>query len=141
MENANSSMKRDNGANCRGAERKALEYNDLNENDKAIIDKLKDEIMGSMSKLKDKETYRYRKGSTNEAVNCRACKHFRVSFPIFGLGGDGTPIRIESRCDLLGLKESIRYRVRPDYTCDRQKTSQVYDDSLMRMRGRWAGTA
>jgi len=84
--------------------------------------------MGSMPKLKDKEVFRYRKGSTNESVNCGACEQFRPSFPVFGIGGDGTPIQIESRCALLGIRESIRYRVRKDYTCDRQKASQKYLD-------------
>ena len=79
--------------------------------------------MGAQPKLKMKETLHYRKGSTNEAVNCKYCAHFVPEFPIFGTGGDGNLRRIESRCRILGLKEGIRYRVREDYRCDNQRST------------------
>lgn len=84
--------------------------------------------MGSMPKLKKKDELRYHKGSTNESVNCRYCKNFRAHYPIFGIGGDGTPIRIESRCEMMGIKESIRYRVRADYTCNAQVLDEERQD-------------
>ena len=77
--------------------------------------------MGAMPKLKKKIDLKYRKGSTDESQNCRYCKFFKSQFPVFGIGGDGTPIKIESRCDVMGLRESIRYRVRFDYMCDAQE--------------------
>ncbi len=82
--------------------------------------------MGSLPKLKTKEAYKYRKGSTNEGENCRFCTHFIEKFPIFGIGNNSTtPIRIESRCKIHGTGEGRRYRVQQDYRCD----AQVFDES------------
>jgi hypothetical protein len=67
--------------------------------------------MGSMPRLKKKDEYRYRKGSTNESSNCRYCTSFQPDFDVPGKGK-------EPRCNLMGLNESIRYRVRPDHTCN-----------------------
>ena len=62
--------------------------------------------MGSMLRLKKKDELHYRKGSTNESQNCRYCKNF---------------IAESERCFIFGaVQESIRYRVRPDFTCDAQ---------------------
>jgi len=76
--------------------------------------------MGAMPKLKIKEDLHYRPGSTNEAKNCRFCKHFEPDYPIYGIGSGHELLRRESRCRLMGLKESRRYNVRMDYTCDAQ---------------------
>ena len=75
--------------------------------------------MGALPRLKRKDDLRYRKGSTNENINCRFCVQFIKDFkvPVYG-GGEA---RIEPRCTIMGLKTSARYRVRPDYTCDAQK--------------------
>jgi hypothetical protein len=81
--------------------------------------------MGSMSRLKLKDELRYRKGSTNESVNCRYCTKFRADYPIYGIGGNGTPLRIESRCEIMGARESVRYRVRADHTCDRHEFDEA----------------
>ncbi len=77
--------------------------------------------MGSQPKLKIKEELHYRKGSTCESMNCRHCDHFVKDFPVYGIGGAGKPLRIESRCKIIGLKEGVRYRVREDYRCDEQR--------------------
>ena len=74
--------------------------------------------MGSMPRLKEKDLYRYRKGSTAEHMNCRHCQHF-TTITIH-------PDIREGRCQLLGVKESRRYRVREDYTCDRHVVSDAY---------------
>jgi hypothetical protein len=88
--------------------------------------------MGAMPRLKKKDEFHYRKGSTDESQNCRYCKNFREDFPLFGIGGNGgKPRKIESRCVFMGLAESVRYRVRFDYTCD----SQVKDKEKLPYRG------
>lgn len=68
--------------------------------------------MGSLPRLKLKNEMNYRKGSTNESVNCRYCVN-RVDVKVGEV--------FESRCRIMGLKDSIRYRVRPDYRCDAQQ--------------------
>jgi hypothetical protein len=80
-----------------------------------------------MPRLKMKEDLRYRKGHTNDSQNCKTCENFKAHFPVFGIGVDGTPIRIESRCALIGLEQSRHYNVRADYTCDRQHISDAYE--------------
>lgn len=80
--------------------------------------------MGSLPRLKDKDIYRYRKGSTMEHLNCHDCEHLVRTYEIKDM--HGTFLRFELRCRKLGLKESIRYRVREDHTCDRQETSKAY---------------
>lgn len=69
--------------------------------------------MGSLPRLKAKDRLRYRKGSTNESKNCRHCKNF-VDFK--ELNEEVAPLY--GRCKIMGVKESVRYRVRKDYTCD-----------------------
>ena len=69
--------------------------------------------MGALPRLKKKTELNYRVGSTNESTNCRYCVHLVDSF----LCGN----KIESRCKILGLQESVRYRVRKDYRCDDQE--------------------
>jgi hypothetical protein len=71
--------------------------------------------MGSMPRLKIKDEIRYRKGSTNEAVNCRYCVNFTN-------GDSGNPVQfnVKGFCRLIGKRDLVRYRVRGDYTCDRQ---------------------
>lgn len=76
--------------------------------------------MGSLPRLKEKDRLRYRKGHTSDGMNCQYCTSY-VNFKetreeIASLYG---------RCKLIGVKESARYRVRKDYTCD----SQTMDES------------
>lgn len=66
-----------------------------------------------MPRLKKKIELNYRKGSTNESTNCRYCINYR---PQELIGN-----KIEKRCSVMGIRESIRYRVRPDFKCDAQK--------------------
>lgn len=77
--------------------------------------------MGSLPRLKDKDRLRYRKGSTNESFNCACCLNFVKSEE----HNKGAPPAVYGRCKLLGIKESIRYRVRKDHTCD----AHVFDES------------
>ena len=88
--------------------------------------------MGSLPRLKIKDEIRYRKGSTNESVNCKACKQFwrgwyqHVNCP-------NGPDVIEHRCRLVGLKTGARYRIREDNTCDRQEISDAWRAELARL--------
>jgi hypothetical protein len=85
------------------------------------------ETMGSLPRLKQKTEWHYRKGSTNESNNCVACKWF-VKSPFGFSNGD--------RCILLGIKQSVRYRVRLDYTCDKQVMGYEYKQYLSYLRER-----
>lgn len=76
--------------------------------------------MGAMSRLKKKDELHYRKGSTNEAVNCRYCMNFVANHEATGIGG--VVLRTEGRCRLMGVDHSsVRYRIRPDFRCDAQE--------------------
>lgn len=79
--------------------------------------------MGAQPRLKIKDEIRYRKGSTNESQNCKYCKKFREAWYRFVNNPNGPDIA-EDRCELIGLKEGARYRVRKDHTCDRQKMDE-----------------
>ena len=86
--------------------------------------------MGSPKRLQKKDEYHYRKGSTNETQNCAWCKFyvdevrmFKDAREPFAAGIDNREFTIEARCKLFGLDQSSRYRVRPDYTCDAQKST------------------
>lgn len=80
--------------------------------------------MGSMARLKKKDELNYRKGSTNEAANCRFCVNFVANYEATGIGGE--VLRTESRCHLMGVDHSsVRYRIRPDFTCNAQKYDQT----------------
>lgn len=71
--------------------------------------------MGSLPRLKIKDEIHYRKGSTDESQNCRNCKSYLSNYE-YG-----------PRCAIIGIAESVRrYRVRPDYRCDRQVMSEAY---------------
>ncbi len=73
--------------------------------------------MGAMPRLKIKDKVHYRKGHTNESQNCKACKHFKKAWVQF-INNPNGPDVISHRCQIIGGldKESIRYRVREDYT-------------------------
>lgn len=88
--------------------------------------------MGALPKLKIKTELHYRKGHTNESQNCKACENFTEQY----FRRSNHCVR-EFRCMIIGGldKESIRYRVRDDFTCDRQVMSDAYDRELARMRG------
>ncbi|MDD4339226.1 MAG: hypothetical protein PHV00_06050 [Syntrophales bacterium] len=97
--------------------------------------------MGSLPRLKIKDEIRYRKGSTCESENCKACKHFYPAF-IIGVAVSATDASRRpygdlkpDRCEIIGLRGGARYRVRPDYTCDRQEMGQRYQAYLDHLRG------
>jgi hypothetical protein len=76
--------------------------------------------MGSPKRLKKKDELRYRKGSTNETQNCEHC----ASFVKYNVLCDGEKVLdLGPRCKILGLEQSVRYRVRADYTCDVQQST------------------
>lgn len=89
--------------------------------------------MGAMPRLEKKVAFRYRKGHTNESENCKACAYFVPDFQVVGCDGK-TLLGIEPRCRIFGLENSRRYRVRADYTCDRQFISQAWLDKIQAMR-------
>jgi hypothetical protein len=70
-----------------------------------------------MPRLKIKDDMRYRKGSTNETKNCKHCAYYIADNMLVGAG---VKIDLGPRCWLIGLGQSIRYRVWEDHTCDRQ---------------------
>lgn len=70
--------------------------------------------MGSLPRLKLKDQLHYKKGSTNESRNCKYCKNVVKNYPVHGKEN-------ETRCKVIGLQGSIRYRVRLDHTCDEQQ--------------------
>ena len=71
--------------------------------------------MGSLPRLKIKTDLHYRKGPTWKG--CGQClNHTRKT--INGIG-EANLNREESRCVLIGLNESRRYRINTDYICDR----------------------
>lgn len=75
--------------------------------------------MGSAARLKKKDELQYRKGSTNECRNCGFCMHFVDKYEVKGIGG--AVLRVEGRCKIMGVDHgSIRYRIRPDHTCNVQ---------------------
>jgi len=78
--------------------------------------------MGSPPRLKIKDEIRYRKGSTDEAQNCRYCAFFTAKPP------KETDIFLayiaKGTCKIIGERDLARYRVRADYTCDRQEYNQ-----------------
>jgi hypothetical protein len=76
--------------------------------------------MGTLPRLKKKDELRYRKGSTNESINCRYCVNFVKEYEAKGIGG--VVLRVEGRCQIMGVDHSsIRYRIRRDFTCDAHK--------------------
>jgi hypothetical protein len=87
--------------------------------------------MGSLPRLEMKDRLRYRKGSTNESQNCRACKN-RVTGHPAGRIENGESV-FEDRCRLFGLKGGRRYRIREDYTCDAQVMSDAYGQRIEQM--------
>jgi hypothetical protein len=76
--------------------------------------------MGSLPRLKIKDEIRYRKGSTNESQNCRYCLNFINLDP-------SSPVQFNARgmCRIIGERDLVRYRVRGDYTCDRQSRIEL----------------
>ena len=56
--------------------------------------------------LKKKKELHYRRGHTNESMNCRYCVDY---------------VQSVGRCQIIGVKGGRSFDVRPDYTCDAQK--------------------
>lgn len=81
--------------------------------------------MGSPPRLPIKDELRYRKGSTNEARNCRYCDNFTPDDLRDGSRGVGKySMKWPGRCKLIvsrfGSGFGIRYRVLSNHTCDSQ---------------------
>jgi hypothetical protein len=72
--------------------------------------------MGALPRLKLKDELKYRKGHTNESMNCRFCVNRIPNILLdYSLRGTG------DRCLVMGNRGSVRYRIRPEFTCERQK--------------------
>ncbi len=95
--------------------------------------------MGSV-RLKKKTELNYRKGSTNEAENCKHCENFVPEFVFMSCtvfnGAKCEVRRFESRCRIMGLKSSAKYRVRADHRCIAHTTSKEYEQKIAEM---WKG--
>jgi hypothetical protein len=76
-----------------------------------------------MPQLKIKEELHYRKGSGNEAENCRFCRCFTPDYEVIGKVFCGVVVRIEGRCSIVGFGNSPEYMVRMDYRCDAHRYS------------------
>lgn len=73
------------------------------------------EYFGGASMLKIKEQLKYKKGGTSR--NCGGCDHFVRNFQVMSC--DGNPLHIEPRCKVIGLENSIKYRVHEKNVCDK----------------------
>lgn len=78
--------------------------------------------MGSLPRLRMKDNFRYRKGSTCQTANCQYCA-YRTTIAIPGKG-------VEPRCKIFGVRESVRYRIRDDFRCDHQTLDYSLCDFL-----------
>lgn len=88
--------------------------------------------MGALPRLKKKDELRYRKGSATEIGWCQVCASFVPDFVVRGLGGNLD--RTEPRCKVMGLQESIRYRVHSNYTCDAYEESEEEKRRIAKIR-------
>lgn len=81
--------------------------------------------MGSV-RLKKKTELNYRKGPTHK--NCGDCNHFVKDFEVHGIAAFGSDpsavLRVEPRCKIIGLGNSVKYRIREDHICDRHNNSE-----------------
>lgn len=73
--------------------------------------------MGS-TRLKKKDQWNYRKGFPDDSLNCKKCVNYLPNCNIHGIGG--VFLRIEDRCSLMGTESSIKYRIKSNFTCDKQ---------------------
>lgn len=72
--------------------------------------------MRATTKLKAKIDQHYRKAQKKSLARCSVCKYVVMAHPVYGLNGD---FRFyDSRCEKLGLKNSRRYAVSPNFVCD-----------------------
>ena len=78
---------------------------------------------GSMGRgtLKKKIDLHYRRGTT--AHDCNECNSFVHNFKVHLIGG--ATKGIESRCKIMGLENSIRYRINPKNICDAHDNSNL----------------
>ena len=81
-------------------------------------------------KLKKKIGLRYRKGSTDDSQNCSHCEHYVKEHPVYHLGG--RLAAHEPRCKIMGLENSIRYRIRSDHRCDAHQTAGWWKEKVDR---------
>jgi hypothetical protein len=91
--------------------------------------------MGAQPRLEKKDKLRYRKGSTSELRWCRVCTHFVPDYVVKGIPLGR--LLVEPRCGVMGLHESIRYRVRLDHTCEAYEPSREELERLARIRARF----
>jgi hypothetical protein len=72
--------------------------------------------------LKIKQKLHYRKVGKNDPKTCWHCGHRKLidihSCAVFH-DGESSVLKQDYRCEVLGLKGSIRYAVRTGHVCDR----------------------
>lgn len=90
--------------------------------------------MGRLRRLKIKDELRYRKAGARKSRCCAMCAYFVPDFTVRSCGTDNEPIRKEGRCRIIGLEHGSRYRIRPDYTCDRHTTCEQYEEFKVRAK-------
>ncbi len=64
-----------------------------------------------------KKKLHYRQVGKNEPKNCWQCGH-RLLMPIRACD-TGKELKKDWRCEVIGLKNSIRYAIREGYICDK----------------------
>ena len=84
--------------------------------------------MGSLPRLKIKNDLNYRKGPTTGG--CSNCNHSYEKI-IQGIGQESLN-RDEWRCRVIGDSESRRYRIHPDFICDRFENSRMLEHYNMK---------
>jgi len=80
----------------------------------------------TLRKLQKKIDLRYRRGSTCETLNCGWCEHYVKNHPVRHLGGEEV-VGHEPRCRVMGLENSIRYRIRADHRCDAHQVAEWWE--------------
>ena len=77
-----------------------------------------------VKRLKLKDVLHYRRGSTIETMNCEWCQFCVKEYEVL------PDMTIEPRCKVMGLKDSRKYRIRLDYTCNAQNTMYVREHKV-----------
>ena len=77
-----------------------------------------------VKRLRLKDVLHYRRGSTIETMNCEWCQFCVKEYEVL------PDMTIEPRCKVMGLKDSRKYRIRLDYTCNAQNTMYVREHKV-----------
>lgn len=72
--------------------------------------------MGAPPRIKKKIYLNYRRAYKNQPC-CQECSQYVPDYQVMGWMNAGV-IKTEPRCRVMGLKNSIKYRVQPDHVCE-----------------------